>query len=62
MNFFSSDWLETHGRIEIFCQQDQVDNICKIIRKAVGTVESSNSFIALMPVEKIFSLSTISEQ
>ncbi|MFT6952363.1 MAG: hypothetical protein ACJAUL_003526, partial [Paraglaciecola sp.] len=33
MNFFSSDWSGIHGRIEIFCKQDQVDSFCKTMGK-----------------------------
>ncbi len=59
MNFYSSDWMETHGRIEIFCHDDCIDSICTAIKKGVGLDDSLNGFIAIMPVERMFPLTDL---
>jgi nitrogen regulatory protein P-II 1 len=56
MNFYSEDLLETHGRIEVFCAEDIVDTVTNTIKQAVGAVDSSKGFIAILPVEKMASL------
>jgi len=57
MNFFSSDWLESHARIEIFCCSNDKSSICEAIKKGVGTPELFYGFIAILPVEDMFPLS-----
>jgi nitrogen regulatory protein P-II 1 len=57
MNFFSKDWLETHARIEIFCDEKDKKIICEALKKGVGSPELSDGFIAILPVESMCSLS-----
>ncbi len=56
MNFYSPDWLETHVRIEIFCEESKKNTICKALKTGVGSPELYNGFVVILPVEEMFSL------
>jgi len=57
MNYYSTDWLDTHVRIEIFCGIDEKDVICQAIKAGIGSLEVHNGFVTIQPVEEIFFLS-----
>ncbi len=57
MNLYTEDWMETHGRIEIFCDGNVVDSICETIQNSLCNMDVSKGFIAILPVERMFTLS-----
>ncbi|MDQ7048022.1 MAG: P-II family nitrogen regulator [Enterobacterales bacterium] len=60
MNFYSTDWLDTHVRIEVFCSQDEKDFICQAIKAGISGLEVHNGFVTIQPVQEIFFLSELS--
>jgi len=61
MNYYSSDWLDTHARVEIFCERKDKNTICAAIKKGVGNPELNNGFVVIQPVEDMFPLSNFGE-
>ena len=57
-NFFTRDWLTTNARIEIFAAKDEVDSIVAAIGESAHTGLAGDGFVAVLPVEKIFTIRT----
>ena len=57
-NFFESDWLCTHVRIEIFTSKLKADEIAKAIMEAAHTGIKGDGLVAIMPVESVYRIRT----
>lgn len=60
-DLFSSDWLVTHARIEIFAEQSKVEEIVEIITETAHVGREGDGIIAVQPVEKLHIIRTRSE-
>ena len=53
-NFYTSDWLCTHTRIEIFTEQERGEEIATAIMEAAHTGVEGDGMVAIMPVQSVF--------
>ncbi|MEC9341031.1 MAG: P-II family nitrogen regulator [Pseudomonadota bacterium] len=53
-NFYSSDWLVSHSRIEIFIRADQAEGVAECIVNAATTGLAGDGLVAVLPVEKLY--------
>ncbi len=60
-NFFTPDWLVTHARLEIFCKASRTDEIAKVIVEAAHTGMAGDGLVAVIPVERVYSIRTKTE-
>ncbi|MDD2335802.1 MAG: P-II family nitrogen regulator [Geobacteraceae bacterium] len=60
-NFFDPDWMVTHSRIEIFTEEARVDEIASAIMEVAHTGMKGDGIVAVIPVEKLYRIRTMSE-
>ena len=58
-NFYKSDWMLTHVRIEIFIGKDRADEIAGAIMRAAHTRMEGDGIVAIQPVESVFHTRTM---
>jgi len=61
-NMFSRDRLVDQVKIEIYVEQDRVDSIVAAILDAAHSESPGNGIVAVLPVEKVYSVSTRREE
>tara|TARA_R110002111_G_scaffold151735_4_gene218467 strand:- start:1289 stop:1621 length:333 start_codon:yes stop_codon:yes gene_type:complete len=61
-NFYQSDWMTTHVRIEIFVGNSQADDIAKTIINAAHTGVEGDGVVAILPVSDVFHIRTKERQ
>ncbi len=61
-NLFSRDWLVDQVKIEIYVEQDRVESIVAAILDAAHTKSPGGGIVAVLPVEKVYSVSTRGEE
>lgn len=57
-NFFTSDWIVEHARIEIFLPRDRVEPVARAIVAAAATGEPGDGIVVVLPVESIYRIRT----
>ena len=57
-DFYKSDWLTTHVRIEIFIAESQADEIADVIMDEAHTGVEGDGIVAILPVVKLFHIRT----
>lgn len=57
-NFYESDWLCTHVRIEIFTSKLKADEIAKAIMEAAHTGIKGDGIVAITPAEFVYRIRT----
>lgn len=60
-NFFTGDWLVDQVKIEIYAEQDRAESIAAAILDTAHTGSSGDGIVAILPVEKVFSVRTRAE-
>ena len=60
-NFFAPDWLRDQVKIEIFAERDRAEVIAAAILDAAHPGSSGGGVVAILPVEKVFSIRAHSE-
>ena len=61
-NLFSADWLVDQVKIEIYVEQNRVDSIVATILNTAHSESPSGGIVAVLPVEKVFSVRTRCEE
>lgn len=61
-NFFSGDWLVDQVKIEIYVEQDRVESIVAAVLEAANSESSGSGIVAVLPVEKVYSVRTWREE
>ena len=61
-NFFARDWLVDQVKIEIYLEQDRVDSVVAAILDAAHSESPGNGIVAVLPVEKVYSVSSRGEE
>ena len=61
-NFFAQDWLVDQVKIEIYVEQSRAEAIAADILDAAHAGSTSGGIVAILPVEKVFSVRTRSEE
>lgn len=57
-NFYSSDWLVSHARIEVFTTRARAGEIATAIMETAHTGVSGDGLVAVLPVEQIYRIRT----
>jgi nitrogen regulatory protein P-II 1 len=60
-NFYAKDHMTEHARLEIFIEQNRAEEIARIIMEAAHVGLPGDGIVAILPVEKLFSIRTRSE-
>ncbi|MCF6355574.1 MAG: P-II family nitrogen regulator [Candidatus Polarisedimenticolaceae bacterium] len=60
-DFYSSDWMVSHSRIEIFTDEAQADLIAQAIMNSAHTGAEGDGIVAILPVERLYRIRTRSE-
>jgi len=60
-NFYQSDMMCSHARIEIFCQTHKVEGIAHCIMNAAHTGIAGDGMVAVLPVEQLYCIRTQSK-
>lgn len=60
-NFYQSDMMCSHARIEIFCHTHQAEDIARCIIHAAHTGIAGDGIVAVLPVEQLYCIRTKSE-
>ena len=60
-DFYSSDWMTTHARIEIFTARNRVKPVVQALMAAAHTGVSGDGIVAVSSVEKLFRIRTQAE-
>lgn len=60
-NFYRSDWMVPHYRLEIFTKKSQTDAIVNAIMEAAHLGMAGDGIVAVLPVEKLYRIRTKSE-
>jgi nitrogen regulatory protein P-II 1 len=61
-NLFLHDWLVDQVKLEIYVEQDRVDSIVAAILDTAHLGSEGNGIVAVLPVEKVYSISTRGEE
>ena len=57
-NFYTSDWLCTHVRIEVFTSKLKADEIAEAIIETAHTGIEGDGIVAVLPVESVYHIRT----
>lgn len=57
-NFYTSDWLCTHVRIEVFIIKSKADEIAEAIIETAHTGVEGDGIVAVLPVESVYHIRT----
>lgn len=60
-DLYSSDWLTSHARLEIFTETEKVDAIVEAIMDAAHVGLAGDGIVAVLPVEKLYRIRTRKE-
>jgi nitrogen regulatory protein P-II 1 len=60
-NFFSHDWMVEQVRVEVFAERDRAELIAQAIMDAVDSDSPGAGIVAILPVEKVYSVRTRAE-
>ncbi len=60
-DFYSSDWMVSHARIEIFTDETQADPIAQAIMNSAHIGAEGDGIVAILPVEKLYRIRTRAE-
>ncbi|TBR72409.1 MAG: P-II family nitrogen regulator [Burkholderiaceae bacterium] len=60
-NFFTSDWLSEHTKMEIFTEEAKVELLLDALLKAAHSDIAGAGIVAVMPVERFLHLRTGTE-
>jgi len=60
-DFYSSDWMVSHARIEIFTDKAQAEPIAQAIMNSAHVGVEGDGIVAILPVEKLYRIRTRSE-
>ena len=60
-NFYKSDWMVTHARVEIFSVKSKVDEIVSAIIETAHVGIPGDGIVGVLPVEKLYRIRTRSE-
>jgi len=53
-NFYASDWMSPHVRIEVFVKKAKADKIAQTILDAAHTGIKGDGIVAILPVSAVF--------
>jgi len=57
-DFYKSDWMVTHARMEIFTEKSKADEIVSAIVETAHLGIAGDGIVAVLPVEKLYRIRT----
>jgi len=57
-NFFSSDWMLPHARVEVFIGEHRADAVAEAIMDAAHSGIDGDGIVAVLPVESVYHIRT----
>lgn len=57
-DLYSSDWLTSHARLEIFTEAEKVDTIVEAVMEAAHVGLDGDGIVAVLPVERLYRIRT----
>jgi len=60
-DLYSSDWMTSHARLEIFTDEEKVETIVEAIMDSAHVGLAGDGIVAVLPVEKLYRIRTRSE-
>lgn len=57
-NFYESDWLGEHVRVEVFIGQSRAEEIAEAIVEVAHTGVQGDGIVAVLPVESVYHIRT----
>jgi len=57
-NFFTSEWVVEHARLEIFLHATQADVVAREIVRTAATGEPGDGIVVVLPVESMYRIRT----
>lgn len=57
-DFFTSDLMVTHVRVEVFIGRDRADDVARTIMDAAHTGMEGDGIVAILPVETVYHIRT----
>ena len=57
-DYFSSDWMVSHARIEIFTSAEKADSIAQAVMETAHVGLEGDGIVAIVPVEKLYQIRT----
>ncbi|MBL1319906.1 MAG: P-II family nitrogen regulator [Methylophaga sp.] len=57
-DFYKSDWMTSHVRIEIFILESQANEIADVIMREAHTGVEGDGIVAILPVMELFHIRT----
>lgn len=57
-NFYTSDWMCTHVRVEVFIGQHRADAVAEAIMHAAHSGMPGDGIVAVLPVESVYHIRT----
>ncbi len=61
VDFYSSDWMVTHARVEVFTTEINAETIAQAIMETAHVGLEGDGIVAVLPVEKLYRIRTRSE-
>lgn len=53
-NFYTSDWLCTHARVEVFAEEQRGDELAAAMMEAAYTGVEGDGIVAVSPVQSVY--------
>ena len=53
-NFYTSDWLCTHARVEIYAEEERGDELASAIMQAAHTGVEGDGIVTVTPVQSVY--------
>lgn len=60
-NFFRSDTMCEHSRIEIFCRAEEAEGLAQAIMDAAHMGQPGDGIVSILPVEQLYNIRTKAE-
>jgi len=60
-NFYAQDWMVEQAKIEIFVERRRAESVAQAIIEVAHTGFPGDGIVAILPVEKVFSVRTRAE-
>lgn len=57
-DFYTSDWMVTHVRVEVFVGEGRAEEIASAIMNAAHTGIEGDGIVAILPVETVYHIRT----
>lgn len=57
-NFYATDWMVAHARVEVFIGQHRAEEVARAIMDAAHSGMEGDGIVAVLPVESVYHIRT----